>query len=269
MSSGHEASSVRYETRGPVAVVTLDRPEVRNAVDKATAVALTEAFRRFDDDEDLRVAILTGGHRHFCSGADLQAFASGDVDELDRVRRDGIGPMGPTRLRLNKPVIAAIEGFAVAGGLELAIWCDLRVAGQDAVLGVFCRRFGVPLVDMGTIRLPRLIGHGRAMDLILTGRPVSADEALRMGLVTRVVETGKAFDAALALAEELAGMPQHCLRSDRLSAYEQWDLGWDDAMNNEVRHGLEVLASGETLEGASRFAKGAGRHGAPAPETET
>lgn len=267
MSADDEPAGVRYETRGQVAIVTLDRPDVRNAVDKATSVALTEAFRRFDADDDLRVAILTGGHRHFCAGADLQAFAAGDLDEFDRIRPDGLGPMGPTRLRLNKPVIAAIEGFAVAGGLELAIWCDLRVAGQDAVLGVFCRRFGVPLVDLGTVRLPRLIGHGRAMDLILTGRPVNADEALRMGLVTRVVETGKALDAALALAAELASMPQHCLRSDRHSAYEQWDLGWEDAMSNEVRRGLEVLASGETLEGASRFAKGAGRHGAPAPES--
>ena len=267
MSSDDEPTGVRYETRGQVAIITLDRPEVRNAVDKIASIALTEAFGRFEDDDELRVAILTGGHRHFCSGADLQAFASGDVDELDRVRRDGIGPMGPTRMRLTKPVIAAIEGFAVAGGLELAIWCDLRVAGQDAVLGVFCRRFGVPLVDLGTVRLPRLIGHSRAMDLILTGRAVSADEALRMGLVTRVVETGKAFDAAMALAEELAGMPQNCLRSDRLSAYEQWDLSWDDALTNEVRHGLEVLASGETLEGASRFAKGAGRHGAPATDS--
>ena len=254
-------TGVRYETRGPIAIVTLDRPEVRNAVDKATAVALADAFRTFDADADLRVAILTGGHRHFCAGADLQAFASGDVDELDRVRKDGIGPMGPTRMRLTKPVIAAIEGFAVAGGLELAIWCDLRVAGQDAVLGVFCRRFGVPLVDLGTIRLPRLIGHSRAMDLILTGRAVPADEALRMGLVNRVVETGRSLDAALELAADIAAMPQQCMRSDRLSAYEQWDLSEEDAIDNEVRHGLEVLASGETLEGASRFAKGAGRHG--------
>ena len=264
MSQAADAAPVRYETRGHVAIVTLDRPEVRNAVDKATSVALTDAFRRFEDDADLRVAVLTGGHRHFCAGADLQALASGDVDELDRVSREGIGPMGPTRMQLTKPVIAAIEGFAVAGGLELAIWCDLRVAGQDAVLGVFCRRFGVPLVDLGTVRLPRLIGHGRAMDLLLTGRPVAADEALRIGLVTRVVETGKAFDTAMALAEELAALPQQCLRSDRLSAYEQWDLSWHDAMNNEVRRGLEVLASGETLEGATKFVKGAGRHGAPA-----
>ena len=260
--------SVRYETRRFVAIVTLDRPDVRNAVDKATSVALAEAFTAFEADDDLRVAVLTGSHRHFCAGADLQALASGDVGELDRISRQGIGPMGPTRLRLTKPVIAAIEGFAVAGGLELALWCDLRVAGQDAVLGVFCRRFGVPLVDLGTVRLPRLIGHSRALDLILTGRPVAADEALRMGLVNRVVETGKALDTAIALAEEIAGMPQGCMRSDRQSAYEQWDLSWEDAMANEVRHGLEVLASGETLEGASRFAKGAGRHGARVDESQ-
>ena len=269
MAEEGEPTTVRYEARGHVAIVTIDRPDVRNAVDKRTSVALAEAFTTFEADAALRVAVLTGGHRHFCAGADLQALASADVDELDRIRRDGIGPMGPTRMRLTKPVIAAIEGFAVAGGLELALWCDLRVAGLDAVLGVFCRRFGVPLVDLGTIRLPRLIGHGRAMDLLLTGRPVPAPEALQMGLVTRVVETGKALDAAIALAEELAGMPQQCLRSDRLSAYEQWDLSWEEAMNNEVHRGLEVLASGETLEGATRFAKGAGRHGAPAADAET
>ena len=268
MGQEGELTTVRYETHGHVAIVTIDRPDVRNAVDKQTSVALAEAFTTFEADPDLRVAVLTGGHRHFCAGADLQALASGNVDELDRIRRDGPGPMGPTRMRLTKPVIAAIEGFAVAGGLELALWCDLRVAGLDAVLGVFCRRFGVPLVDLGTVRLPRLIGHGRALDLLLTGRPVSAPEALQMGLVTRVVETGKALDAAITLAEELAGMPQQCLRSDRLSAYEQWDLSWDEAMNNEVRRGLDVLASGETLEGATRFSKGAGRHGAPATDTK-
>ncbi len=257
------APGVKYETHRHVAIVTIDRPAVRNAVDKPTAAALAEAFRTFDEDPDLRVAILTGGHRHFCAGADLQAFASDDVDELDRVRPDGPGPMGPTRMRLSKPVIAAIEGFAVAGGLELAIWCDLRVAGHDAVLGVFCRRFGVPLVDMGTVRLPRLIGHGRALDLILTGRPVPAAEALRIGLVDRVVETGKSLEAAVALAQELAAVPQNCLRSDRLSVYEQWDLTEHDAMANETRRGLEVLASGETLEGATRFAEGAGRRGEP------
>lgn len=251
-------AAVRYETSGAVAVVTINRPSVRNAVDKATAAALAAAFRRFDDDPAVAAAVLTGGGGHFCAGADLQAVAAG---EQDRVALDGDGPMGPTRLRLAKPVIAAIEGYAVAGGLELAIWCDLRVAARDAVLGVFCRRFGVPLVDLGTIRLPRLVGHGRALDLILTGRPVGAEEAQTMGLVDRVVEPGTALDAAIALAEELAALPQHCLRSDRLSVYEQWDLSWDDATRNETRRGLEVLASGETLEGATRFTRGAGRHG--------
>ena len=255
---------VRYETRGAVAVVTIDRPEVRNAVDQATAVRLADAFRTFDADDQLSVAILAGGGAHFCAGADLQSLATGQ--ERDRVTSGGDGPMGPTRMRLSKPVIAAIEGYAVAGGLELAIWCDLRVAGGGAVLGVFCRRFGVPLIDLGTVRLPRLIGHGRAMDLILTGRPVGAEEALRIGLVDRVVAEGTALDEAVALAEELAGLPQTCLRSDRLSAYEQWDLSWAEATANETRRGLEVLASGETADGAARFAGGAGRHGAPAAE---
>ena len=251
-------STVRYETRDAVAIITLHRPEVRNAVDMATARALADAFRTFDADPDLSVAVLTGGDRHFCAGADLKSLADG---EEGRVAPDGIGPMGPTRLRLSKPVIAAIEGYAVAGGLELAIWCDLRVAGQHSVFGVFCRRFGVPLVDLGTVRLPRLIGHGRAMDLILTGRPVAADEALRIGLVDRVVQTGTALHAAVELATEIAAVPQVCARSDRLSAYEQWDLTWDEALRNEVRRGLEVLASGETVAGANRFSAGAGRHG--------
>lgn len=255
-------STVRYETSNGLAIVTLQRPEVRNAVDMATARALADAFRTFDADPDLSVAVLTGGDRHFCSGADLKSLAAG---EEGRVAEDGIGPMGPTRLRLSKPVIAAIEGYAVAGGLELAIWCDLRVAGQDSVFGVFCRRFGVPLVDLGTVRLPRLIGHGRAMDLILTGRPVSADEALRIGLVDRVVQTGTALDAAVALAADIAAAPQVCARSDRLSAYEQWDLSWDEALRNEVRRGLEVLASGETNHGADRFTQGVGRHGTSVP----
>lgn len=259
-NGGVVGDGVRYETRGPVAIVTIDRPSVRNAVDKATAQALADAFRRFDADPELRVAILTGGHRHFCSGADLQALAGG---EEGRVTMTGDGPMGPTRMLLEKPVIAAIEGFAVAGGLELAIWCDLRVAGREAVLGVFCRRFGVPLVDLGTVRLPRLVGHGRAMDLILTGRPVTADEALRIGLVDRVTEPGKALEGALTLAQEIAGMPQVCMRSDRMSVYEQWDLSFDDATRNETMRGLQVLESGETVEGAARFAEGAGRHGRP------
>lgn len=259
---GHHGGlgTVLYETRGPVAVITLHRPEVRNAVDKATAHALTDAFRTFDADPDLSVAVLTGGQRHFCSGADLNAVAAG---EDERISLEGVAPMGPTRLRLSKPVIAALEGYAVAGGLELAIWCDLRVAGRDAVLGVFCRRFGVPLVDLGTVRLPRLIGHGRAMDLILTGRPVDAEEAQRIGLVDRVVEAGTAVEAAVSLAMDIAAVPQICARSDRLSAYEQWDLSWDEAVRNEVRRGLEVLASGETAEGALRFTEGMGRQGRP------
>src|SRR5687768_11577720 len=217
---------VRYETRGRVAIVTIDRPEVRNAVDQPTATALSDAFATFDADPDLHVANLIGRDRHFCAGADLQALADG---EEGRVSPEGIGPMGPTRMRLSKPVIAAVEGFAVAGGLELAIWCDLRVAGNGAVFGVFCRRFGVPLVDLGTVRLPRLIGHGRALDLILTGRPVGADEALRLGLVDRVVEPGKSLEAALSLAADIAAAPQLCMRSDRMSAYEQWDLSIEDA----------------------------------------
>lgn len=249
---------MRYETRGRVAIITIDRPHVRNAVDQPTATALADAFSTFEADPDLHVAILTGGDRHFCAGADLQALAQG---EEGRVTPDGIGPMGPTRMRLSKPVIAAVEGFAVAGGLELAIWCDLRVAGKGAVFGVFCRRFGVPLVDLGTVRLPRLIGHGRAMDMILTGRPVPADEALRMGLVDRVVEPGRALETAVALAQELADLPQVCLRSDRLSAYEQWDLSEQDAMRNETERGMTVLKSGEAVEGAVRFSQGAGRSG--------
>ena len=243
---------------GAVRTVTIDRAERRNAVDRETAAALAAAFREFDANRDLSVAVLTGAGGTFCAGADLKALSGGDGN---RVTETGDGPMGPTRLRLGKPVIAAIEGFAVAGGLELAAWCDLRVAARDAVLGVYCRRFGVPLVDLGTIRLPRLIGHSRALDLILTGRGVGGDEALAMGLVNRVTEPGKALDAARALAAELSALPQTCLRHDRLSALEQWDLSEPQATVNEVRHGMATITSGETLEGASRFASGAGRHG--------
>jgi enoyl-CoA hydratase len=249
---------VELSTVGRVRVVTIARPERRNAVDGPTAALLAQAFREFEDDDSLDVAVLTGSGGVFCAGADLQAIAEGHGN---RVAVGGDGPMGPTRLVLQKPVIAAIEGFAVAGGLELAVWCDLRVAAESAVLGVFCRRFGVPLVDLGTIRLPRLVGHSRALDLILTGRGVGAAEALSMGLVNRVVPDGTALDAAIALATELAALPQRCLRSDRLSAIEQWDLPFEAAIDNEVRHGFEVLASGETLEGATRFRDGAGRHG--------
>ncbi len=251
--------TVSFETEGALAIVTINRPDVRNAVDRATAAALAEAFRRFDADEALSVAILTGAGGYFCAGADLKAVASGGGN---RTANDGDGPMGPSRMRLSKPVIAAVEGFAVAGGLELSLWCDMRVAARDAVFGVFCRRWGVPLVDGGTVRLPRLIGESHALDLILTGRGVSGDEALRMGLANRIVEPGQALNAAKELALQIASFPQRCMRSDRLSALEQWDLAFDEAMANETRRGLEVIASGETREGASRFASGAGRHGA-------
>ena len=251
-------STVRYETDGAIAVVTIDRPERRNAVDRATAAALAAAFRRFDADDALAVAVLTGAGGAFCAGADLKAVAEG---QGNHVREDGDGPMGPTRMRLGKPVIAAIEGPAVAGGLELALWCDLRVAARDAVLGVYCRRWGVPLVDGGTVRLPRLIGQSHALDLILTGRGVSGEEALRMGLVNRLAEPGRALAEARALAARLAAFPQRCLRSDRRSVYEQWDLDFASALANETRLGLEVIASGETRAGAARFAGGAGRHG--------
>jgi len=250
--------TVQFRSEGPVAVITIDRPEVRNAVDGPTAAALADAFRRFDGDDDLSVAVLTGADGTFCAGADLKAVAGGNGN---KVRLEGDGPMGPTRMFLQKPVIAAVEGHAVAGGLELALWCDLRVAAADAVFGVYCRRWGVPLVDGGTIRLTRLIGQGRAMDLILTGRGVSGDEAVAMGLVTRLVATGGARAAAMELAAELSALPQRCLRSDRRSAYEQWDLSMDDALLRETELGLETIRSGETQAGAARFAAGAGRHG--------
>ncbi|MHB1712855.1 MAG: crotonase/enoyl-CoA hydratase family protein, partial [Acidimicrobiales bacterium] len=243
---------------GAVRIVTLNRPERRNAVDRPTAAALAEAFRDFDVDRDASVAVLTGASGTFCAGADLKGLAEGNGN---RVAETGDGPMGISRLRLSKPVIAAIEGFAVAGGLELAVWCDLRVASRDATLGVYCRRFGVPLVDLGTIRLPRLVGHSRAMDLILTGRGVTAEEAHGMGLVNRVAEPGAALEVAVALGHQLAAFPQTCMRHDRLSAIEQWDLSESQAMLNEVRHGLVTIASGETLQGASRFTSGTGRHG--------
>ncbi|MEX0782925.1 MAG: crotonase/enoyl-CoA hydratase family protein [Dehalococcoidia bacterium] len=251
---------VHFETDGPIAIVTIDRPEVRNAVDGETAEALAAAFRRFDADDALAVAILTGAGGYFCAGADLKAVSAGGGNRVRRM--DGDGPMGPSRMLLSKPVIAAVEGHAVAGGLELAAWCDMRVAASDAVFGVYCRRWGVPLIDGGTVRLPRLIGQGNAMDLILTGRGVSGEEALRMGLANRIVEPGTALEAAKDLARQLAAFPQRCLRSDRLSAYEQWDLSYPEAMANETTRGREVIDSGETREGATRFAQGAGRHGA-------
>lgn len=260
---GMPDETVRFDIEGPVAVVTIDRPEVRNAVDGPTAVALAEAFRRFDADDALSVAVLTGAGGTFCAGADLKAVAGGKGNRVrDDVAQDG--PMGPSRMLLDKPVIAAVEGHAVAGGLELAVWCDLRVAAADAIFGVYCRRWGVPLIDGGTIRLPRLIGHSRAMDLILTGRGVGGDEAVAMGLVNRLTPPGGALEAAVALANELAALPQGCLRSDRRSAHEQWSLSMDDALARETELGLEVIRSGETQAGAARFAAGAGRHGQPA-----
>lgn len=249
---------VRTETHGPVRVVTIDRPEVRNAVDGPTAAALAEAFRAFDRDDAVPVAILTGAGGSFCAGADLKSVSHGRGNRVDL---EGDGPMGPTRMLLAKPVIAAVEGHAVAGGLELAVWCDLRVAARDAVFGVYCRRFGVPLVDGGTVRLSRMIGHSRALDMILTGRGVSGDEAFAMGLANRLVEPGRALPEALSLARELAAFPQRCLRADRRSSYEQWGLSIEDALRQETRGGQAVIESGETLEGARRFAAGAGRHG--------
>jgi enoyl-CoA hydratase len=257
---GDDQATVTTERDGPVLVVTIDRPAVRNAVDRATAAALADAFRAFDADDGLAVAVLTGAGGTFCAGADLKAVATGGGNAVDR-DQDADGPMGPTRMLLSKPVIAAVEGHAVAGGLELALWCDLRVAATDAVFGVFCRRWGVPLIDGGTVRLPRLVGHSRALDLILTGRPVGGDEALAMGLANRLTEPGGARAGAVALGREIAAFPQVCARGDRLSSYAQWDLPLRDALAQETAAGLEVLASGEAIEGAGRFASGAGRHG--------
>jgi enoyl-CoA hydratase len=242
-----DGPGVRVEQNGPVTVVTIDRPERRNAVDGPAAAALADAFRAFDRDPGASVAVLTGAGGAFCAGADLKAIAAG---QPPRVAADGDGPMGPTRLRLSKPVLAAIEGPAVAGGLELALWCDLRVAAERATLGVLNRRFGVPLIDLGTVRLPRIVGHGRAMDLILTGRTVGAAEALT---------------AALALARDLAALPQAGLRNDRLSAIEQWDLSEAEALANELRRGTATLASGQAAAGATGFAAGQGRHGGALP----
>ncbi|MFF4388020.1 crotonase/enoyl-CoA hydratase family protein [Streptomyces sp. NPDC001552] len=254
-----EQASVRVERNGPVRTVILSRPGVRNAVDGPTAARLADAFREFEADEDAAVAVLWGEGGTFCAGADLKAIGT---ERGNQVLASGDGPMGPTRMRLGKPVIAAVAGHAVAGGLELALWCDLRVAEEDAVFGVFCRRWGVPLIDGGTVRLPRLIGESRAMDLILTGRPVPAAEAHGIGLVNRVVPTGRSRQAAEELAREIAGFPQTCLRHDRLSVLEQHGLAEEDALAGEFRHGLVPLTAGETQAGADRFAAGAGRHGA-------
>ena len=251
--------SLNITRKDQVAIVEINRPERRNAVDGATAKALYETFRDIDADDEIHVAILTGAGKNFCAGADLKAVAAGKGNP---VREDGDqGPMGISRLRMSKPVIGAIEGFAVAGGLELALWCDLRVMSDAGIFGVFCRRWGVPLIDLGTIRLPRLIGQSRAADMILTGREVRAEEALAIGLANRVVPAGTALQAAENLARDIAAFPQRCLRSDRRSMYEQWDHTEAEAIRNEVRLGLETIRSGETREGAAAFSSGKGRHG--------
>lgn len=250
--------SVRVEKDGPVTTVILHRPEVRNAVNRPTAEALAAAFRNFEADDTAKVAVLFGDGGTFCAGADLKAVSAGH--EANRAAEDGDGPMGPTRMLLAKPVIAAVAGYAVAGGLELALWCDMRVAEEGAVFGVFCRRWGVPLIDGGTVRLPRLIGHSRALDMILTGRPVRAPEALDWGLANRVVPVGRARPEAENLAREIAQFPQLCTRSDRLSAYEQWGMPLRDALRNEFARGMPALQQ-EARAGATRFKEGAGRGG--------
>lgn len=250
--------AVRVEHDGPVSTIVIDRPQARNAVDRKIAGDLSQAFTAFEQDPTKSVAVLCGEGETFCAGADLKAFASGEG--ANRLDPDGDGPMGPTRLRLSKPVIAAVAGHAVAGGLELALWCDLRVAEETATFGVFCRRWGVPLIDGGTVRLPRLIGQSRAMDVVLTGRPVEASEALAMGLVNRVVPAGDSRRAAEQLARELAAFPQTCMRRDRLSLLEQWGQDEASAMAGELEHGLRSLA--EVQAGLERFRAGAGRHGA-------
>lgn len=250
--------AVKTEKHGDLLVISIERPEVRNAVDYDTAQGLLEAFRAFDTDKQRAAAVLTGTDGHFCAGADLKAVAAG---RGNRVTLDGDGPLGPTRMTLSKPVIAAVEGYAVAGGLELALWCDLRVAARSATFGVYCRRWGVPLVDGGTVRLPRLIGQSHAMDMILTGRGVNGEEALRMGLANRLVDDGEALHGAVEIAEQLARFPQRCLRSDRRSVLTQWGKPLPDALQQETLLGREVIKSGETVQGASRFNEGAGRHG--------
>jgi enoyl-CoA hydratase len=270
-SAEKPVTAVKIEKNGPVTLIVLNRPDVRNAVDRPTAIALADVFLAFERDETASVAVLLGEHGTFCAGADLKAFAENSAERRNQLSAPKTGsafdplatdaPMGPSRMLLSKPVIAAIAGHAVAGGLELALWCDMRVMEEDAVLGVFCRRWGVPLIDGGTIRLPRLIGHSRAMDLILTGRAVGAEEALAIGLVNRVVAKGAARAEALELAEEIARFPQNCLRHDRLSAYQQWDLPLDQALANEFEHGSAVLKTDETRAGAASFAQGKGRGG--------
>ncbi len=253
--------SVLVEKNGNITTVILNRPDAKNAVDGPTATLLAEKFRDFDADDGASVAVFCGAGGTFCAGADLKEFSSAYENHRARLHPEGDAPMGPSRLRLTKPVIAAVSGYAVAGGLELALWCDLRVMEESAVFGVFCRRFGVPLIDGGTIRLPRLIGMSRALDLMLTGRPVGAQEALAMGLANRVVPDGQARQAAEKLASQIALFPQRCMRSDRLSAYEQWDMPVEAALQNEFKHGMEIIESGETLVGAQSFAAGKGKHG--------
>ena len=251
--------TVHVERNGAVTTVVIDRPAARNAIDRPTAQALAAAFREFDADPAQHVAVLCGANGHFCAGADLKAFVANPGEWS--LTEDGDAPLGPTRMLLSKPVIAAVSGYAVAGGLELALWCDLRVAEQTATFGVFCRRWGVPLIDGGTIRLSRLIGHSRALDMMLTGRAVGAEEALAFGLANRVVPEGKARAAAEELAAQIAAFPQACMRHDRLSSYEQWGLPLGEALKNECRHGQVSLASGEAVAGAGRFREGEGRHG--------
>ncbi|HZU72179.1 MAG TPA: crotonase/enoyl-CoA hydratase family protein [Acidimicrobiales bacterium] len=252
--------TVAVEREGLVTVVTIDRPEVRNAIDRPTSESLADAFRRFEDDDASLVAVLSGAGGTFCAGADLKALSDGRGNRVLPVG-DGDGPLGPTRMRLSKPVVAAVEGHAVAGGLELALWCDLRVAARDAVFGVFCRRWGVPLVDGGTVRLPRLIGQSRALDLILTGRPVDGEEAFAIGLANRLAEPGRALEVAVELARTIAAFPPLCVRSDRASALAQWGLGEAEALTREYELGWATIQSGETRQGAGRFAAGEGRHG--------
>lgn len=259
--SSENTGPVKTEIKGTTFIVTINRPEVRNCVDGPTTVALESAFEAFDKNDDLSVAILTGADGHFCAGADLKALTKGDAEKARRFQENTSGPMGPTRMELSKPVIAAVSGYCVAGGIELAAWCDMRVADETAIFGVFCRRFGVPLVDGGTVRLPRLIGMSHALDMILTGRPVDATEAKSMGLANRLVPAGQALPAAIELAEQIAAFPQTCMRGDRRSAYEQWGMDESAAILNEFEYGKATLASGETVAGATRFSEGTGRHG--------
>ena len=247
---------IGYETDGQVAVVTIDRPDVANAIDRPTAESLADAFRRFDADEELAIAVLTGANGTFSAGADLKAMREPGAPRVTRVEPEGDGPVGPTRMLLGKPVIAAVEGHAVAGGLELACWCDLRVAAEDAIFGVYCRRWGIPLMDGGTVRLARLVGHSHALDMILTGRGVTGEEAFRIGLANRLADPGGALDAALTLARDIASRPQAALRSDRLSSYEQWSLSLDDALANEFEHGMRTISTGELFGGLDRYGSG-------------